>query len=42
VDMLLDEESASVADLEEFIGTPIQFQVEPQYSQEQFDVVLLG
>ena len=41
VDRLLDEESASVADLEEFIGKTIQFQVELMYSQEQFDVVLL-
>ncbi|GAA3939089.1 ribonuclease G [Litoribacillus peritrichatus] len=40
VDMLLDEESASVADLEQFIGAPIQFQVDLDYSQEQFDVVL--
>lgn len=41
VDRLLDEESASVADLEEFIGKSIQFQVELMYNQEQFDVVLL-
>ncbi len=41
VDRLLDEESASVADLEEFIGKAIQFQVEAIYTQEQFDVVLL-
>ena len=41
VDRLLDEESASVADLEEFIGKSIQFQVEVMYSQERFDVILL-
>ncbi len=41
VDRLLDEESSSVADLEEFIGKTIQFQVEAMYTQEQFDVVLL-
>lgn len=41
VDRLLDEESASVADLEEFIGASIQFQVEAMYTQEQFDVILL-
>lgn len=41
VDRLLDEESASVADLEEFIGKSIQFQVEAMYHQEQFDVILL-
>jgi len=40
VDLLLDEESASLANLQEFIGRPIQLQVEPQYTQEQFDVVL--
>ena len=41
VDRLLDEESANVADLEEFIAKAISFRVEPSYSQEQFDIVLL-
>ena len=41
VDMLLDDESASVAELEAFIGRPIAFQVEPLYTQEQYDIVLL-
>ncbi|WP_455220450.1 ribonuclease G [Kaarinaea lacus] len=41
VDLLLDEESTSVAELEEFIGRPINFQVETMYIQEQFDVVLM-
>ena len=41
VDRLLDEESTSVAELVEFIGRPIKFQVETLYTQEQFDVVLL-
>ncbi len=41
VDRLLDEESTSVAELEEFIGKPIQLQVETLYTQEQFDVVLM-
>ena len=40
VDLLLDEESTSVADLESFIGKPVVFQVEALYTQEQFDVVL--
>lgn len=40
IDRLLDEESSNVADLEEFIGKPIRFQVEQMYSQEQFDVIL--
>ncbi len=41
VDMLLDEESSSVGELEEFIGRPISFQVESLYIQEQYDIVLL-
>jgi ribonuclease G len=41
VDLLLDEESTSLAELEAFIEKPIKFQVEALYAQEQFDVVLL-
>ncbi|PID46620.1 MAG: ribonuclease G [Proteobacteria bacterium] len=41
VDLLLDEESDSLAELQEFVGKPIRFQVEAMYTQEQFDVVLL-
>ena len=41
VDMLLDEESSSIAELEEFIGKPIKLQVENLYTQEQFDVVMM-
>ncbi len=41
VDLLLDEESTSLAELEAFIGKPIKLQVESLYSQEQFDVVLI-
>ncbi|ALM52938.1 ribonuclease G [Halomonas huangheensis] len=41
VDRLLDEESSAVADLEEFIGKTIRFQVESHYSQEQYDIVLM-
>ena len=40
-DLLLDEESDSLAELQEFIGVPIRFQAESLYTQEQFDVVLL-
>jgi ribonuclease G len=40
VDRLLDEESSTLADLEELIGKTIRFQVEPMYTQEQYDVVL--
>jgi ribonuclease G len=39
VDLLLDEESSSLAELEVFIGKPIRFQVEALYTQEQYDVV---
>lgn len=39
VDLLLDEESASLAEVEELVGKPIRLQVESQYAQEQFDVV---
>ena len=38
---ITDEESASVAELEEFLGKSIRFQADEQYLQEQFDVVLL-
>ncbi len=41
VDVLLDDESDSVAELEAFIGRPITFQVETLYTQEQYDIVLL-
>jgi ribonuclease G len=41
VDTLVDEESTSLAELEEFIGKPIKLQVESEYTQEQFDVVLM-
>ena len=41
VDMLLDEESTSLAELEAFIGKSIKLQVESLYTQEQFDVVML-
>ncbi|MDA3914778.1 ribonuclease G [Oleiagrimonas sp.] len=41
VDRILEEESAGVAELEEFIGKTINFQSEDHYLQEQFDVVLL-
>ncbi|OQX38348.1 MAG: ribonuclease E/G [Oceanospirillales bacterium LUC14_002_19_P2] len=41
VDQLLDEESDNVAELEAFLDKTIRFQVEPRYSQEQFDVVLV-
>jgi len=41
VDRLLVEESATVADLEALTGKSIGLRVEPGYSQEHFDIVLL-
>lgn len=41
VDKLLDEESTSLAHLEEVLNKSIRFQVESLYQQEQFDVVLM-
>ena len=41
IDLLLDEESSSLAELQEFVGVPIRFQVETLYQQEQFDVVFI-
>ena len=41
IDMLLDEESTGLADLQEFIGKPIHLQVEPVHNQESYDVVLM-
>jgi ribonuclease G len=41
VDMLLDEEATSLAELEAFINKPIKLQVESLYTQEQYDVVLM-
>ena len=41
VDHITEDESVAVAELEEFINKPVRFQADDQYSQEQFDVVLL-
>ncbi|NOQ93323.1 MAG: ribonuclease G [Methylophaga sp.] len=41
IDRLNDEDSTNVAELEQFIGKPILFQFESQYSREQFNVVLM-
>ncbi|MGH8719078.1 MAG: ribonuclease E/G, partial [Burkholderiales bacterium] len=41
IDLFLDEESQSLAQLGDFIGKPISLQVETQYSQEQYDVILM-
>jgi len=41
IDMFLDEESQSLAQLGDFIGKSISLLVESQYSQEQYDVILM-
>ena len=41
IEMLLDEESQSLANLSDFIAKPISLQVEMQYGQETFDIVLM-
>ena len=41
VERILDEQSATVAELEEMVGKSIRFQREDQYAQDQYDVVLL-
>ena len=41
VDVMLDQEANSVAQLEAFIGIPIKFQAETLYTREQYDVVLM-
>ena len=41
IDLLVDEESDSLAELQEFVKIPTRLQVEALYTQEQFDVVLL-
>ncbi len=41
IDLLVDEESASLAELEDFIGIPIKLQAEALYTQEQYDVVIM-
>jgi ribonuclease G len=39
IDMLLDEEADSLAELETFIKIPVKLQVESYYMQENYDVV---
>jgi ribonuclease G len=41
IERLLDEESASIAELEEVTGKPIRLQSEGMYAPDQFDVVLM-
>lgn len=39
IDRLLDEEAASLAELETFVKIPVKLQVETHFSQETYDVV---
>jgi len=39
IELLIDEESSNLAELESFIDIPIKYQVESRYTQEYFDVV---
>lgn len=41
IDLFLDEESQSLAQLGDFIAKPISLQVETTYTQEQYDVILM-
>ena len=41
IDLFLEEESASLAMLSDFIGKPVSMQVESSYTQEQYDIVLM-
>ena len=41
VDLFLEEESQTLAQLSDFIGKPVSMLVETQYSQEQYDVILM-
>ncbi len=41
IELLLDEESAALAELEIAVGKPIRLQAEGLYAEEQFDVVLV-
>jgi len=41
IELLLDEQAASLAELEEQSGKTIRLQTESLYLQDQFDVVLM-
>lgn len=40
IDLLLDEEASSLADLQEFIDRPISLQADPFYEQQRYDIAL--
>jgi ribonuclease G len=41
IDLFLEEESQSLAQLSDFIAKPVSLQVETMYSQEHYDVILM-
>ncbi|WP_124949414.1 ribonuclease G [Sulfuriferula thiophila] len=41
IDLFLDEESQSLAQLGDFIAKPVSLQVETFYTQEQYDIILI-
>jgi ribonuclease G len=41
IDLFLEEESQHLAALGDAVGKPISLQVESQYTQEQYDIILL-
>jgi ribonuclease G len=41
IDLFLEEESASLAMLSDFIGKRVSMQVESNYGQEQYDIILM-
>lgn len=41
VDWLMNEESQALGELEASLGRPIRLKVEPNYGQEQYDIILL-
>lgn len=41
IDLLLDEESSFLGMLDEFIGKPISLEVDNNYSQEMYDIILM-
>ncbi|MGA8009664.1 MAG: ribonuclease E/G, partial [Thiomonas sp.] len=40
IDLFLEEESQHLASLSDFIGKRVSLQVEPAFSQQQYDIVL--
>lgn len=41
IELLMDEESQSLANLSAFIGKPVSLQADTQYAHESFDIVLM-